>query len=471
MIQQQTVWVVSNINEKKLLPLKMDTVANVGDLPEQPPYAIILSKNEDQDWIALLSEMRSKREYYFIPVFYHGDVEPNLQHLFDGPADDALITKASFIHERLALVDADWLALDDEESRLMTYLYSRLDLNLSAYVNYHSPYALEFPLLTVLFAKKPTFDAWKYLEEFVVRGLFVHGELLDELQACSSCDSGLLNLKRSCPNCKSIDIKSQKFVHCFSCGKIGPVSDLLRQERLLCSRCNTRLQEIGVDYEKPKEDKLCNSCGHFFCDPELNVVCQVCHRSAPLNELSSRRLYEYRLTRRSEYMVRGVKKSIFRNFKQYFKVSDFSSFMATVGWQTKLAERYSSIYFSLLSLKVVNESELVALQGDVNSERLLGQLFIALRQIFRESDLASRQEETMYFLLPMANQDGCLLVVERIIKAVQQLAEEDIGKGLRVSVSHITSDEIIKNALQGDMIMSELAGRMVDCNVVFIESK
>jgi|GEM_PF-2557136 len=470
-MQQHTVWVVSNINEKNLLPLKMDMVAQVGELPECPPCAVILSKNEEQDWITLLRDARSKPGYQFVPVFYHGDVEANFQHLFDGPADEALIDKATAIHERLAMVDKAWASLNDEEANLLTWLYSRPNFRLSGYFNYHSQFALEFPLLTVLFGKKTDFDAWQFLQVMVMRGLLEQGDVLDEIQTCATCNSGLLNFKKSCPNCRSIDIKSQKLVHCFACGKISPVPELLRQGRLVCSDCNIRLVELGVDYEKTKEDKLCNACGHFFSEPEIGVVCMVCQNNCQACNMGSRRLYEYCLTRHADHLVRGVKKSIFRNFKQYFKVTDYDTFISTVAWQTKLAERYSSIYFSVLTLRIENESDLIAAQGAVNAERLLGQLFITLRQIFRESDLASRQHENMYFLLPMADQDGCLTVVERIIKAVQQLAEEEIGKGLRVGISRISSGEIIKNSLQGDLILTELITRMVDCNIALLESK
>lgn len=471
MKEQQMVWVVSDINEKKLKPLKMDVVTDVGGLPEQAPFAVILSKNDRQDWVEMLRSLRATEAYRYTPVFYHGDVEADFHHLFDGPADDHLKNRAVSIHERLALVDDKWKSLSDDESILLTYLYSRTDMRLKGRINHRSPYAIEFPLLTVLFGKAPAFDAWRFLQGLHTRNLLVAEALIGEIETCTACDSGLLNMKKSCPYCKSIDIKLQKFVHCFSCGKIGPVPELLRQDRLLCSRCNTMLREEGVDYEKPREDKLCNACDHVFSESDVTVQCLVCHRNALPHEMGSRRLYDYVLTLHAEYLVRGVKKSIFRNFKQYFNVTAFPAFMATIAWQAKLAARYSSIYFSVLTLKIESKRDLIALKGEVHSERLLGQLFISLRQIFRESDLASRQEDLMCFLLPMANQDGSQVVVNRIITAVQQLTEEEIGKGLRVSISHITSEEIIKDALQGDTLIEALMNRTVDCRVGMVEQQ
>jgi GGDEF domain-containing protein len=469
--KQQTVWVVSNINEERLLPLLVDEVSNLNELPTESPFAIILSKSEGQDWISLLTDLRSKKEYRYTPVFYHGDVGEKLHHLFDGPADDLVLPKATIIYERMASFGANIMDSTDKETILMAYLYSRNDMRIKGYMNHLSSYIYEYPLLTILFSYDASFDGWRFLQDLVMRDLLAQDALIDEIQTCSSCESGMLNLKKSCPNCNSINIKPQKFVHCFSCGKIGPVPEFLREERLICSRCKTKLHELGVDYEKPKEDKLCNSCGHFFAESDIEFVCLVCHRTSLPQGLTSRRLYEYMLTRRGEYLVRGIEKSIYRNFSHFFKVIDYSEFMSIANWQTKLAERYSSIYFSVMTLQITNAPDLIEQQGEINSERLMGQFFTSLRQVFRESDLSSRLDGTMYFLLPMANQDGCLVIINRITQAVHELAKEDIGKDLTVGVSYMTSSEIIQSELQGDLVVAELQARMVGSNIYLIGPK
>lgn len=470
MKKQQTVWVVSNINEKKLLPLKMDRVSQVTELPEQPPFAVILSKNEGEDWISLISQLRQKPGYLLTPVFHHGDIDPQLSSLFDGRADEDLYARANLIHERLLLADSNFQDGSDE-AKLMTYLYSRPDLLLHGYINSHTSFVFEFPLVTALLAKEKSFDGWYFLQELVARGVLANETLRGEIQSCSKCHSGLLNIKVNCPKCKSIDIKSQKFIHCFSCGKIGPIPELLRQERLVCAQCNTRLQELGVDYEMPKEDRLCNSCGHCFFEPEIIVTCLVCHQNSLAHELIPRRLYDYSLTRLGDNLVRGVKKSIYRQFKRYFKVIDYDLFITIFDWHTKLAVRYSSIYFSVLSLKLINEGELITRNGDGNVEQMMSQLFISLRQVFRDSDLVSRHEDAMYFLLPMTNKEGCFLVMKRVIDVIQQLSEQDIGAGLRVGIGHMTSEEIIRGAIHSELLVSELSSRMVESNICFIEPK
>lgn len=470
-MKKKSVWVVSNINEETLLPLVVDRVATLQELPATPPFAVILSKSEGQDWIELLTHMRSNEAYRFIPVFYHGDVEPNLQHLFDGAADDKVMVKAAYIYERIKTFSTNIPASTDKELILLAYLYSRAPFILRGYISHRSPFIYEYPLLNVLFHSQDTFDGWQFLQDLAMRDLLTQEALIDEIKTCSSCESGLLNLKNSCPNCHSIDIKPQKFVHCYSCGKIGPVPEFLREERLICSRCKTKLTELGVDYEKPKEDKMCNSCGHFFAESEIELVCLVCHRASSPQTLTARRLYDYSLSRRGEYLIRGIEKSIYREFNHFFKVIDHNAFMLIASWQAKLSKRYSSIYFSVMTLQITNEAELIAKQGETNSERLMGQFFTALCQSFRDSDLSSRIEGTMFFLLPMATQDGCLVIIDRIKQTVSQLAEEDIGKDLTVGVSYMTSTEINQSEIQGDLVLAELQARMLESNVCFIGAK
>ncbi|STX28070.1 GGDEF domain [Legionella beliardensis] len=468
-MNQQTVWVINNINAKKLFPLEIGEASSVIDLPTEAPYALILAKSPNQHWIELLRDIRKKKEYRFTPVFYHGDVPPRLRHIFDGPADSDTLEKcAKQIYDQLNTITKASLETEDKESILLTYLYSRSESCVQGYKTSASKYIYEYPLLNILFDQGSEIDNWPFLEDLTLRDLLYHKDLIDEIKTCPACNSGLLNLKNSCPNCHSIDIKPQRFIHCFACGNIAQVPEFLRQERLICTRCHTKLEELGVDYEKPLEDKICNTCNHFFAEPTVELVCLVCLRASGASEFTLRRLYDYRLTRRGEYVARGIEKNIYTNFSHYFKVIDYSVFLSILGWQTKLAERYSSIYFSVMILEITNDVRLIELQGEKNSERLMGHLFTNLRQVFRESDLAARMDGTMFFLLPLANQDGCMIIIDRIKQAIEQLISTEIGKGLSMSIGYMTSAEIINSSLEDELVMAELKTRMLESNLCII---
>lgn len=468
MNSQQTVWVVSNINKEKLLPLKVDQVQDLHTIPANPPFALILSKSEQQDWFDLVQFVRSNKAYRFIPLFYHGDIEPHLKNLFDGPAETGVPVKAKIIHERIALLASSMLEAEDLESILLSYLYTRSDMILEAHKTYASSMIYTFPLIKALVCKSQAIDEWGFVQDLVLRNLLTENQLIDEIRTCTSCHSGLLNIKTSCPSCHSIDIRPQKFIHCFSCGQIGPIPEFLRQERLICSNCHVKLRQIGVDYEKPLEEKICNKCGHFFAMADTKIICLACHHTSSLTELNPRRLYNYKISRNSEYLIRGIDKSTYRNFTDYFKVMDFTNFMATLSWQTKLAERYDTIYFCLMSLEITNENEIVNALGKEDSEHLLSKFFIYLRKLFRDSDLSSRINSIMFFLLPLAKQEGCLIILERLKEAVNELALENKQYDLCLGVSFMTSHEIIQSNLLNDVAANELHARMIDNNLSVI---
>ncbi|WP_133139664.1 GGDEF domain-containing protein [Legionella genomosp. 1] len=465
----QSIWMISNISDDKFLPFKVEIVGQINELPKQSPYAIVMSKKERQEWVALLRELRSIPTYRYTPIFYHGDIDESLQDLFDGSADDELLTKAHAIHQRLKKIPGNVLLSEEKEVMLSTYLYTRPELKLRGQISYHNPYVYYFPLITLFSSQEEKRDDWEFLEDLVLRDILSQHNLIDEIKICSFCSSGLLNLKNSCPSCHSIRIKLQNFVHCYTCGKIGPVPEFLRRERLICSRCNTKLEELGVDYDKPVEDKMCMDCGHFFAEAEVNMMCLVCQRLFFIDELKTRYLYDYSLTRRAEYLVQGIEKEIYHNFHQFFNVIDYIVFMAIVSWQAKLAERYNTWYFSIMTLRILNEDQLLHEKGIVNTERSMGQFFKKLRQIFRESDLSSRMEGTMFFLLPMTDREGCLALIDRIRQYLSQEMGSEI-KELALGLSYLTSSEMISGQMEGELITTELLARLNDSSSHLLSS-
>ncbi|MGQ3887506.1 hypothetical protein ACQUW5_00565 [Legionella sp. CNM-1927-20] len=462
-MSQQTVWIIKNTQIKRLFPLGVDEAISIMNLPDKPPFALVLSKNSQQNWIDLLKEIRSRASYRFTPVYYHDDVPPHLRHLFAGPADDNLINSANKIYERIHNISPLTFQSPNRESILLAYLYSRPHCPVKGYKSDKSPFVYDYPLLNILFKDNLEVDNWKFLESLVTRNLLAHSDVIDEIETCPACDSGLLNLRKSCPNCRSTNFKPQQFVHCFACGQIAPVPEFLRQERLICSNCHIKLEAPGVDYEKPIENKLCNACGHFFAEPILELVCLSCHRTSASSEFIRKPLYDYHLTRQGEYVVLGIENSFYASFGQYFKMTDYPVFLSILNWYTKLSERYGLLHFSVMMLQIdVNNREEVKKE---QSSEFIGKIFTNLRQVIRESDLASRLDESMLFLLPFTKEEGCMIVLNRLQHAGQELVNANENLGLTIKVSYMASNEILSSALQGEFIMAELKIRMQENNL------
>ena len=76
-----------------------------------------------------------------------------------------------------------------------------------------------------------------------------------------------------------------------------------------------------------------------------------------------------------------------------------------------------------------------------------------------------------FFLLPLANQDGCMIIIDRIKQAVEQLISTEIGKGLSMSIGYMTSAEIINSSLDDELVMAELKTRMLESNLCIVGNK
>lgn len=464
MTKNKTIWMVSNLSDRLFLPYNVARVGQVQELPENPPYAIVLSKTTQQRWPDLVAELRAKRNYRYIPVFYHGTIENQDKCLFDGSADENVLTIAHYIYRQLEKLSPFILEKDELEYKLLCYLYTRPEYKLRGIVNPLDAKVYEYPLLTVLNSEKIAIDQGLFTEDLVLRELLRPNGLIDEIKICNQCHSGLLNVKNLCPACHSVDVKKQELIHCLSCDKTGIFVSFLRQGTLVCNQCGKALEELGTDYEKPPQNNLCSRCGLTFAKPITRLCCLVCQHISPIEELISQQIFDYSLTRRAEYLVQGLEKELFQNFQRYFNVIDYIEFMSIIAWQMKLCERYQSNYFAIMTLKILNEAELIEEKGSVSTERIIGKFFNDLRQVFRESDLSSRAEGTMFFFLPMTEAEGCQALTERIKRYLNKKEKEN--SELSISLNYLVSSEIINGHLDSGMLTSELQARMYTDNLL-----
>ncbi|ASQ46054.1 TackOD1 domain-containing metal-binding protein [Legionella clemsonensis] len=457
-MDDQIVWIIGSPKELDL-PCPVRWVSSDKELPEKACFALALDLNLGHNYFELLAILRQRKPYRFTPIFYLGQLEEDDAGIFDGQLGKDSPGIALAIHERLSLIPLTGL-LEDQELFLLSYLFTRSNLVIHGYLTPHSAKGIYFPLLQVLFGESNSFDEWSFLQNLVSRDLLSQEKLVDEIQTCPSCHSGLLNYKNACPNCHSINIQVQQFIHCFSCGNIEPSSEFLRQERLICPRCNAKLRHIGMDYDKPLEDKLCNQCGFYFLDAEIIIICINCSKNTRPENLVSRRLYTYKLTKHGEFLARGIEKKLQTRFSNFFEFIEFDIFFAIIKWQLKLTMRYKNLHFSVLALKIVNEEELLDELGLFHTEKVLTEFYERLRYVFRDSDLASHGENFVLFFLPMTDDEGCEVLLKRIqaFSEEQQLNKSE--KKLIVHMGFITSGEINKSKQDAEYMIANLHSRI-----------
>lgn len=458
--EKDGIWVLA----PKRMQVNFNFDYHLANLPNQLPEhgcrLIVMVIDITEEWLDTLVTIRSKAHYRLTPIFHHGHIDNIFNDLFDGAVDELMFSRAASIQERINLLPEFNRLGGNQELLILSYLFSRPGLDIKGHLNYQDKYIFDYPLITALFSGNLNFDAWTFLQNLASRDLIAEHTLVDEIQSCSHCESGLLNFKNSCPNCHSVDIKPQKFIHCLACGDVGPVSNFMRESRLVCGKCHTKLRQIGVDYDKPAEDKLCHHCGYFFNESIANVVCLVCQRVSLPQDLKSRRLFTYSMTKRGEYFARGLEKSLYQHAGSFFNFIDFSSFMAIVNWQAKLSQRQEEDYFFLMSLSVTNEQEIISTLGLKETEKLLGDFFSKVRLLLRDTDLATRDEGMTLFFLPLTHEKGIRKLASRVSSYVKGAVPSETL--LQVKVSYISSREIVRHQLTSELMLAELSNRQVN---------
>lgn len=460
-MDEEIVFILGSRKEHLHFPFKTAWLLSEGDLPEEGCFAVAFILEDFDNFMQSIVKLRKRHAYHLTPLFYWGDSEKNQFDLdaFDGKFDDSSLKIAKQINEHIqALPHLNFE--NNTEVLLLSYLFTRPRAKIAGYLTLSEPKGISYPLVKALIGQPKNFDEWSFLENLVSRDLLARVDLIDEIQTCPFCHSGLLNYKNSCPNCHSVDIRSQQFIHCFSCGNIGPMNEFFRQEKLICPRCHTKLRHIGIDYDKPLEDKLCNQCSFYFLDAEINVICMNCLKVQNPEKLVSRRVYTYQLSKRGEFLARGIEKKIQTDYSQFFDFIAWPMFMAILKWQLQLATRYKDLHFSLLALKIANKNDILNEFGIHHAEKLLTEFYERLRNIFRESDLATQEEDFLLFFLPMTNKEGCEVILKRIRQFSEQQRLSESPKKLLVTMSYMTSSEMIQSKQEASLLVASLHSRM-----------
>ena len=212
----------------------------------------------------ILKNLRTDLYSSVKPLFLLKSLGDAVDRLSDGVVDtlEEAFERAEAI-DRL-LQELDQKSLEDPESasyRLIGYLHSRQGHILEPYGNWENEKFYNYPLADAIL--EPS-GSMSLLQNLIDRKLLEPTQLLDRLRHCPRCDGTHLNYVDICPNCSNIDISQQPFLHCYTCGNVAPEEKFLTKGILSCPNCATRLRHIGVDYDRPLENYLCNACHHVF---------------------------------------------------------------------------------------------------------------------------------------------------------------------------------------------------------------
>ncbi|WP_253264768.1 diguanylate cyclase domain-containing protein [Legionella longbeachae] len=140
--------------------------------------------------------------------------------------------------------------------------------------------------------------------------------------------------------------------------------------------------------------------------------------------------------------------------EQFLKLTELSVFMLILTWQLLLARRHAALHFSLISLSITNEDELVATYGMLKTEQLTLEFFERIRVLLRDSDLIARDDNVLVFLLPMTPAQNCITLLERIQSFTQK---QQVGNlNIKINLTMMHSSELLEKNISKDLVLNEL---------------
>jgi GGDEF domain-containing protein len=340
--------------------------------------------------------------------------ERALSLLADGVARDGAAAAALMapVQARLKSLPPDILS-QGQNFRLLAYLFCRPETVLTPLRRWDSQPIYAYPAAEMLADADTNVDQW--LANLVERGYLEPAALVDRLRLCPACGGMHHNFVDVCPICKSIDILQKPFLHCFTCGNVGPEEEFLSGGALTCPKCATRLRHIGADYDRPLENQSCNGCRQSFIDAEVLARCMHCGAENPPERLVPRPVYSFRLAERGRTAARtGNLEDIYALFDHLNYVRP-QFFIDLVDWLLAVCRRHSDERFSLLGIRLSNVVELSANIGRHRTAELVDEFATRLRETVRKTDLTTRMDQrTLWILLPKTECPACTLLLGRI---------------------------------------------------------
>lgn len=417
---------------------------------------ILLDSADKQETARLVEQLRSHPQHYLKPLF--ADRQTALaSDLIDGPADDPdqVQTIGHEIMQAIESLGENRPNLGPED-QLLRFLYTRPEVELIPSPDWTLPQLYTFPVNAALMQDpSPNGPA---LMSLLARGFVEPVNLVDRIRLCPQCVQAQLLFVDLCPNCNDLDIAQTEFLHCFTCGHVDREERFTHDEKMMCPRCRTTLRLIGTDYDRPLENFSCASCQHQFIEPEIKARCLGCEQYWPPGDLVKMNVHQLRITQRGRMAARTGSWGDIYKVMDHLNFADIGHFTQTLNWQIKLARRHPELSFGMICLRMQNVLELVDSIGQNKVSQILDTFAERVRQLVRTTDLISRSnEQLLWLLLPQTRKEGCSILLERLL-ALRDVTRQPDGQALAVQgYALIVPDELSAHE-SAKSLMARVAG-------------
>ncbi len=418
------------------------------------PDIVLLSGSESR---RLLRSLRATAATALLPVFLEEPADGPSNEIADGNglSPGRMEEIAEDIHIRLKDLDIEAVR-DSLDLRMLAYLHSRPWKRLLPVISPLSPGVYTWPLADALSGGLLETDAW--IDSLLERALIQEGDLIERVRFCPRCDGGHLNYVDICPFCRSMNIVQVPFIHCFTCGRVGPQDVFFKAGELQCPFCGTKLRHIGSDYDRPMENYLCNDCSKSFAEPEVSARCLLCGNWSITDELVPKNFRMYSLSDKGILAARtGTIEDVYSilDTLNYMKPQPF---MHILDWMLKLASRPPVEPFCVMLLSFPGFDRFIEQKGGRVAMEVLGTITRRLRDMIRSTDVSTRTEQgDLLLLLPKTPLEGGRVLSARIM-ALSDLAVQPDGTRIELDLKMTSIPEDLNKEEEARFLIARLRG-------------
>lgn len=235
--------------------------------------------------------------------------------------------------------------------------------------------------------------------------------IVHRLRTCPKCAGSRIDYGEACIRCSSVDFAREPVIHHFACAAVEAASRFQRTDHLMCPKCNERLRQIGLDYEKPADHCHCHSCGLIAPNAQVMARCWSCRHSCAPEETVERLVYGYELSLTAERALDPHEP--IEELRHHQGLSPRALFLFEAEREFSRFRRHHQEFTILMAR--LHGSESTRRSDPVRAAQRMAHLEKALTGRLRNLDIACAWEEgTVALLLPATNSAGGGIVADRI---------------------------------------------------------
>ena len=309
------------------------------------------------------------------------------------------------------------------ELDLIRFIHTRELDSLEPVADIRAPIGFRYPIAEALL-NLPTRQTLAVLEEFGAAALLSR-RLEERLHLCPSCGSSRLILREVCPGCQSPSLRAEATLHHFPCAHVAAEQTFRQGDDLVCPKCHKLLRHIGVDYDRPQDELICDHCSDRCVEGVAGARCLECDTRTPAELTDLVELSAFSPTAQLQSAAAESWPPLSSPadlMTSALSTVDSASYDLLLEHTRAVCRRYGR-EASVITIELKGLSSALDSLGRSGVGRLLKQMAAELREKTRSTDAVSVKDHSVKILLTETGQQGRDVVLTQLSRRLRLVTD------------------------------------------------